>query len=332
MLTYVLAVLAACANATSSVLQRKANRRVPKQQNLSLKMMWTLAHEPVWFGGVLAVIAGFLLQATALGQGQLSVVEPTLVVELPMTLILASRVFGTRLHRREWGAAAVMTAGLSGLLYFLSPSQGRPQSVRWYDWAVGIGINLAFVAAMVAWGRRGPAGGGPRSGQGGALQAAVLAVAAGAMFGLTAALMKGMTRTFTHGLVALFTGWELYTMIVAGGLAMFILQSAMNAGRLVAAQPGLTLSDPIVSILWGIFIFQERVRGGWFIALACASGLIMTAAVVVLARSPLLSRQSQEKKEESAGSGKAKHWPGGQGRLAGSQRGAAAAEQPGSPR
>ena len=53
MLTYLLAVLAACANATSSVLQRKANRRAPQQDNLSLRLLWSLAHEPVWFGGAL---------------------------------------------------------------------------------------------------------------------------------------------------------------------------------------------------------------------------------------------------------------------------------------
>ncbi len=34
-LTYLLAILAACANATSLVLQRKANREVPQKQNLS---------------------------------------------------------------------------------------------------------------------------------------------------------------------------------------------------------------------------------------------------------------------------------------------------------
>ena len=50
MLTYVLAVLAACANAVSSVLQRKANRAVPQRQNLSLKLIRTLLHQPVWFG------------------------------------------------------------------------------------------------------------------------------------------------------------------------------------------------------------------------------------------------------------------------------------------
>jgi hypothetical protein len=37
--------LAACANAVSSVLQRKANTRVPQKQNLSLRLIWSLVHE-----------------------------------------------------------------------------------------------------------------------------------------------------------------------------------------------------------------------------------------------------------------------------------------------
>jgi drug/metabolite transporter (DMT)-like permease len=54
-MTYLLAVLAACAYATSSVLQRKAGRRVPQGQNLSLRLTRSLLHQPVWFGGILAV-------------------------------------------------------------------------------------------------------------------------------------------------------------------------------------------------------------------------------------------------------------------------------------
>ena len=156
MLTYLFAVLAACANAISSVLQRKAGRRVPQGENLSLRLIGSLLHQPVWFGGILAVTAGFLLQAAALGNGQLSVVEPVLVLELPFTLLLATRVFHAGLHRREWGAIAAMSAGLAALLYALSPSAGKPADVGWYGWAIGIGINLAFVAAMTVWGRRGP--------------------------------------------------------------------------------------------------------------------------------------------------------------------------------
>jgi drug/metabolite transporter (DMT)-like permease len=293
-MTYLLAVLAACANAVSSVLQRKAGRQVPQGQNLSLRLIGSLLHQPVWFGGILAVTAGFLLQATALGHGALAVVEPVLVLELPFTLLLATRVFHTRLHSREWGAAAAMSAGLAGLLYSLSPSGGQSQGIRWYTWVIGIGVNLAFVAAMTAWGRRGPAGGGSRGSQGSALQAAVFAVGAGAAFGLTAALMKGMTSAFSRGLAALFTSWQLYAMILAGIGAMFLVQSALNAGRLVAAQPGLTLTDPIVSILWGVLVFREHVRTGWFLLLAVAAAAVIAGAVLTLTRSPLLSDESEQ--------------------------------------
>lgn len=306
-MTYLLAVLAACANATSSVLQRKAGRKVPRGENLSIRLILSLLHEPVWFGGILAVTIGFLLQAAALGGGALSVVEPVLVLELPVTLLLATRVFHSRLHRREWGSAAAMAAGLAGMLYALSPSGGRPEGVRWYAWVAGIGVNLALVAVMVAWGRRGPAGRGPRSGQSSALQAAVLAVGAGAAFGLTAALMKGMTTAYSQGMVALLSSWPLYAMIASGIAAMFLVQSALNAGRLVAAQPGLTLTDPIVSILWGVLVFREQVRTGWFLAATVACGLVMAGAVLVLARSPLLSGESgrQERpSEDTARSGK----------------------------
>jgi drug/metabolite transporter (DMT)-like permease len=250
------------------------------------------------------VTAGFLLQATALGNGQLSVVEPILVLELPATLMLASRVFGARMRKLEWGSAAAMSAGLAGMLFFLAPSEGTPERVGWFAWVTSIGINLAFVAAMVAWGRHGPAGRGRKTGESGTVQAAVLAVAAGAMFGLTAALMKGMTSAFAQGLGSLFTSWELYGMIAAGVLGMFLVQSALNAGRLIAAQPGLTLSDPIVSIMWGVLVFHERVRGGWFIALAVVSGLVMASAVVVLARSPLLSGESGQAEEDRPDEGR----------------------------
>jgi drug/metabolite transporter (DMT)-like permease len=297
-LPYLLAILAACANATSSVLQRKANREVPRKQNLSPRLIWSLAHQPTWFGGVLAIFAGFLLQAAALGNGQLSVVEPILVLELPATLILASWVFRFRLGRREWACVAVMAAGLASMLYALSPSAGHTSAVRWYAWLTAIGVNLAAVGALVAWGRRGPVGRGGTDTVGGTRRAAVLGVAAGMVFGLTAALMKGMTSTFSGGFGALLTHWQLYGMITTGVLGMFLLQSALNAGRLIAAQPGLTLSDPIVSILWGVLVFGERVRGGWFILLAAVSALGLAAAVVALARSPLLSRESAHAEED----------------------------------
>jgi drug/metabolite transporter (DMT)-like permease len=302
-LTYALAVLAACANALSSVLQRKANKRVPQRENMSLRQIWTLLHQPVWFGGILAITVGFLLQASALGTGDLSVVEPVLVLELPFTLILASRLFHQRLGLREWLPAAAMTAGLAGLLYLLAPSAGGPPRLHWYGWLAGVGGNLALVGCLVLVARHGsirrarPEHPGPPGG--GSFRAGLLAVAAGSTFGLTAALMKEVTRTFERGLGALFTDWPVYAMVAAGVLGMFLTQSALNAGQLIAAQPGLSLSDPLISVLWGVLAFHEQIRQGWYIPGEVACAGVIVAGVVTLARSPLLSEDSSAKSDQS---------------------------------
>jgi drug/metabolite transporter (DMT)-like permease len=301
-LTYALAVLAACSNAVSSVLQRKANKRVPHSENMSLRQIWTLLHQPVWFGGILAITAGFLLQASALGTGDLSVVEPVLVLELPFTLLLASWMFKQRLGGREWLPAAAMTAGLAGLLYSLAPSAGAAPQVHWYGWLAGVGGNLLLVAFLVLLARRGSFRNarGQGSGQrGGSFRAAMLAVAAGSTFGLTAALMKAMTRTFAEGLGHLFTDWPIYAMVAAGVLGMFLTQAALNAGQLIAAQPGLTLSDPLISVLWGVLAFHEQVRQGWFILGEVLCAGVIVAGVVMLARSPLLADDGAAKPERS---------------------------------
>ena len=72
---------------------------------------------------------------------------------------------------------------------------------------------------------------------------------------------------------------------------MFLVQSALNAGRLIAAQPGLTLSDPIISILWGVLAFHERVRAGMIpLLLAALSTVLMAGAVFALSPLPATVR------------------------------------------
>ncbi len=127
-----------------------------------------------------------------------------------------------------------------------------------------------------------------------------------------------MTTRFSNGFGALFTSWQIYAMVATGLLGMFLVQSALNAGRLIAAQPGLTLSDPIVSILWGVLAFHEGVSGGT-LSLLCAafSTVLMAAAVVVLARSPVLSDDHQQAAgdhQQAAGAHQDRHRRSGQPR------------------
>jgi drug/metabolite transporter (DMT)-like permease len=298
MLVYLFAVLAAGANAASSVLQRKADRDLPARDNLTWRLIVDVARQPAFFFGVAGLTLGFLLQAAALGSGPLATVEPILIVELPLTLLIGSVAFRVRLHSREWTATLAITLGLIALLYALSPTGSERAGLAWYAWVIGIGANVAVIVALVIAALRG----------GSARRSALLGVATGAGFGLTAALIKAVTTAFAHGgFVSVLTTWQTYAMIVAGGFSVFLLQSALNAGSLVTAQPGFTGADPIVSILWGVVAFGEHVRTGPFIVLAVAGAAVAGWGVYRLSRSAFVtgdrtpgSRAAQQAKQREA--------------------------------
>ena len=105
---------------------------------------------------------------------------------------------------------------------------------------------------------------------------------------MTAALMKGMTASLSRGVEAPFITWETYAMVVSGIAGMVLMQNALQAGTLVAAQPGITLLDPITAIAWGILAFDEHVNGGLWLAVSAAGILAIAAGAVLLSHAPAL--------------------------------------------
>ncbi|HET6965065.1 MAG TPA: DMT family transporter [Acidimicrobiales bacterium] len=297
MLSYLLAVLAAASNAASNILQRQANRQEPPEVAMRLRLIIDLLHRPVWLAGLVTVTASFILDGAALSTGRLAAVQPILVLELPLTLVGASFVFRSApLRLREWSAIVVMSAGLAGLIFCLDPTRGHSRGLPSVSWIVGVAITLGAVAACVIGSLRGGPGG---------RRAALLGLASGIGFGLTAAFMKSTTGQLDHGLVAVLETWTTYAMIATGLGAMFLMQNALQSGRLIAAQPGISLADPGVAILWGVMAFGEHIRGGAYTAGAVVSGGLLAAGVFMLSRSPLLHDQtvatgSDERKEEAA--------------------------------
>jgi hypothetical protein len=132
-----------------------------------------------------------------------------------------------------------MTAGLALLLFALAPHGGNPTTVSALSWVIGLAVSFVAVVALTVFGRRHP----------GATGAAALGVATGVGFGLTAVLVKAMTAAYTHGIGAVFTSWQTYLVIIIGPASFFLLQNALQAGSLVASQPGLTLSNPALANL-----------------------------------------------------------------------------------
>jgi len=81
-------------------------------------------------------------------------------------------------------------------------------------------------------------------------------------------------------------------LIVLGPAFFFALQKTMQAGSLIASQPALTLTNPIVAAVFGVAVFGEHTRtGGWLVAAFLAAALIV-GATALLARSPILDDAS----------------------------------------
>ncbi len=277
------ALLAACANATSSVLERGAARNAPSEDALSLRLVTDLIRQPIWLAGIAALTAGFGLQALALHAGQLSAVEPILISELPLTLLLAAAVFKAPLRRRDLAAALTMSAGLAVLLFAAAPSGGHAGRISGWEWLLtGLVIFGACAALITA---------GWRAGEGD-YRAALWAIAGGACFGLAAALIKATTELLNHGLGTALSSWEPYAMVAVGVAGLYLFQNAVQAGRLLFAQPAISLTDPVVSVLLGIVLFGEHVRGGAFILIELLGVAMIASGTIALAHSPLVCTES----------------------------------------
>lgn len=281
MIPIVFALLAAASNALSSVLQRRAARVVAPGEAFRIGLVWGLARNGSWLGGIGAMIAGFLFQAAALSVGGLSLVQPILVTELPFTMILLALFFRIRLGRRSWLAIGALTAGLATLLAAAGPAQGRryPDQI---EWAIAAIVTVGLIGYLLSCSRL------ARSG----VRAAVLGVASGLGFSFTAALMKEATRALPHGPAAALTSWSVYAMVVAGVASLLLLQDALHSGSLVAVQPGLNVADPVASIAYGVGLFGEEIRlGAWSVLEVLGVGLLLFGSAR-LAQSPLVRQHA----------------------------------------
>ncbi|MFG1618462.1 DMT family transporter [Nonomuraea wenchangensis] len=276
-----LAVLAALCNAVSSVLQRRAALTVPQDPKARMGLILALVRKPVWLLGILALIGGFLFQASALSRGAVALVQPVMVVELPFTMIILSLAFGAVLDRHLWLAIAALSGGLAIFLMAASPQVGRwlPDAI---GWIVATLVTVVVVAALVTVGvlAKGP------------LRPAAMGVAAGIGFAFTATLMKRVTTIAQEDLSALPLTWQLYAMVLAGLCSLVLLQHALHSGPLVVAQPALTISDPIAGILYGALLFGEPIRSGSWIVLEAIGIGSLAYGVIQLARSPLIQAQN----------------------------------------
>jgi hypothetical protein len=283
LLCVLFALLTAGSNACAAVLQRKAAAQVPPERSLHISLIFDLIKRRVWLAGIGMVIVAAVAQAAALATGPIALVQPIFIIELPVTLVLAALANHNRaaLRRLPWTAIALTTIALGAGLAVAQPS-GAIDSAQDASWVIVLIATAAFEAVLiiVATGTRGE----PR--------AALLGLAAACGYALTAALMKNAVADLSEGAVQFFTSWHIYATAAAGVGSLFLLQNALQAGSLVASQPMLTVGDALISISYGVTLYSEQLRVGWWLVPEIVALAAIIVGCVQIAKSPLAAEAS----------------------------------------
>ena len=281
-----LAVCAALCNALTTIFQRLGVETAPDAQLRGLSLLRHVLRRPIWYVGFVAMLGSFLFQATALGFGSLSVVQPLMVTELVFLVVILRVWFGSPLGWREATGTVLTVAGLAGFLA-MSNTGGGTSFPTTEGWVIMIAACFSAVAICVAMTRA-------RS-RSRVWRSAWFGSAAAISFSLSAAFTKATTILFSHGFWQIFEHWQPYAIIVAGLAGLVLTQDAFHAGPITASQATLTIVDPIVSVVIGVGLFGDDLRGGLgALAFDAAALLVMCVGLFVLTQSPLIAGSVNE--------------------------------------
>lgn len=278
----ILALCAALCVAIGDVIQQRSAQTVTDEPVGHAALFLQLLKDWKWWVGSLVAGGGFVFQAAALGFGSVLLVQALMVTSLLFALPISARYAGRAVTRWQWIWAVLLAGAVAVIVTVGNPTEGQSRA-GWELWAwviatLGPVLALCLVGSRVLAGR--PAA------------AALLGVVSGSLWGLFAVLTKGVVDRLSDGIWALLTTPELYPWAVVAVAATALQQSAFRAGSLAASLPAVTVSEPMVGSILGVFVLGETLRpgeAGWLVLIAAV--VVMVAATVALARGEVVSGQ-----------------------------------------
>jgi drug/metabolite transporter (DMT)-like permease len=247
----ILAFGSAAVFALGTVLQQRVVMDAPEAKEASAGILFRLIQHPVWLAGIAAYGIAFGLQAGALGDGRLAVVQPILATTIVFALPLGVWLSSQRITRRDVAAAIVVTVGLALFLLIADPSGGK-EDAPIGQWVVAGAALLGLAAGLTAAGLT----------RAGALRAALFGTASGLLFGLVSALTKGAVEVFQDDGAEVLVNWHLYALIVIGFGGLTITQLSLQTGILPPAVATSSIFNPAASVVLGLTLFDEQIHHG----------------------------------------------------------------------
>jgi hypothetical protein len=210
------------------------------------------------------------LHVGAMGLAPLSLVQSVLAGGVVLLAVMAERVLGVHIGRRQWIGLGSTAFGLMMLAVTLPAVHGAHSKFS-------TPAMISFEASLIAIGTLliiGPRIGAPSEHHG-----YMLGAAAGIMFGVSDIAVKAMTGLVgAHGLMGLLTPWTLFALI-SSVAAFYSSAKAFQDGEAVPVIAVTGTAANIAGIVGGIIVFGDPLSDNpLMLGVECAAFLLVILA------------------------------------------------------
>jgi drug/metabolite transporter (DMT)-like permease len=221
-----------------------------------------------WFTlGMIIATASWGLHVAALALAPMSVIQVSLAAGVVFIAVMAERLFGLRVGRRQWLGLSLTAAGLV-LLGLTLPAMHGAHSHFSQAAMISFEAGLFGIGGLLLMG---PRMGGPTEHHG-----IMLAAAAGVLFGVSDTSIKALTGiTGAHGIAGLALSPWLAVAVLASVVAFYASARALQDGEAVPVIAVTGTAANIAGIAGGIIVFGDPVA-------ASPAGVVLQALAFVL--------------------------------------------------
>ncbi len=224
-----------------------------------------LFRSPVYTLGIAIALASWGLHVGALALAPISLVQSVIAGGLVLVTVLADRLFGIDVTRREWIGVALTAAGLAFLAATLA-GDGRSAQSRYDPTTLAIFLSVVVAAGLAASTRfrRAPA----------------LAVSAGLLWAASDTSIKALS-SHLHKLGPLVLLHPLaFVILFASLIGLLVSARSLQLGDAVPVIALTSATANLTTIAAGPIVFSEPLPAGGF---ALAVRLIAFVLVIVAA-------------------------------------------------
>ncbi len=252
---------------------------------LSLRQLGSLLARPSWVAGTLMLGFAIVCQLGALWVAPLIVVQPLGALALVVTTLLNARVSGHTPTRRSLIAIAACVGGIFLFVLFAAIYATEREVTNEQLYTILIILFLVTVFLLGCWlilRNR--------------MRALFYVTAAGILYGFVATLAKVVMRRIQDDRFEFLTILCILFLIIAAIAGAYFVQTAYSSGPPDLVIAGLTVIDPLVAVLIGMFVLGEAVQAPMAVYIVfLAAGVIAVWGVIGLARyHPQILSESQE--------------------------------------